>query len=149
MSKKFTSFGDFGRYMGDRPWELAGAKIRALEDIGQVVVEATQAKHGQYQDAFGKFPGWAELSAFTKIERRLLGFTENQPLFRTGELAGSYRAVVTGGVSVTVGSPLPKAADMEFGTDNVSARPAVGPAMAEEQFRNELRMKQALKEAFS
>lgn len=132
MPKSFSSFGASGVFLSQIPQRLATTRAEALDKIGRDALQRAQGKPGSYQEAAGPFPGWSPLAASTMIERRILGFTPNDPLLRTGELRDSYLYAVSG-PTVSIGSPLTKAADMENGVpaNNVPARPVVGPAMWE------------------
>lgn len=148
MSKTFSSFGDFGKFMAARPEKLKAERVTALGDIGESVSQLAQSKAGFYQEAIGPFQAWRPLAESTMVERVEKGFTPNDPLFRTGELAQSYTFAVDGSDSVSVGSPLEKAADMEFGMGATPARPVVGPAMYEEKGISAQRLKRATIDAF-
>lgn len=89
----------------------------------------TEAKReiGHYQGATGPFGEWPELADSTKAERVEAGFTENDPLLRTGELRDSI-GVAFDGDHAAVGSDLDKAVDMELGTQHVPARSFLGGA---------------------
>lgn len=148
MSKTFGSFGEFGKFIGQRPERIKSERAEALGDIGESVSQLAQSKAGFYQDAVGPFQAWAPLAESTMVERVEKGFTPNDPLFRTGELAQSYTFAVDGSDSVSVGSPLDKAADMEFGVGGVvPARPVVGPSMYEEKDISAARIKRATNDA--
>ena len=102
--------------------------------LGRVLtrIEKTaKSEFGHYQREVGPFPAWEELTDYTKQERLDLGFTENDPLERTGELRDSIskeQHVLEG----AVGSTDERMVFHEFGTVDMPMRPVLGPAA----FRN-------------
>lgn len=101
---------------------------KALEQVGVAVERTAKSEFGDYQDAVGPFPEWAELAESTKEERVRLGFTENDPLLRTGELRDSIDHYVEE-LEVTIGTPSEIAEYHEFGTSKMPPRPFMGPAL--------------------
>jgi hypothetical protein len=120
-------------------------------DRALVKVEKTaKAEFGVYQPAVGRFGAWDELADETKAERLKLGFTENDPLLRTGELRDHVTheaqefelAGVVGVKSGETHAPYedggaePDIGDVmmwqELGTEHIPPRPVLGPAA----FRN-------------
>lgn len=129
--RNFSNLNQFAQYLAQRSLQLA-ASYSALDMIGQLVRDRARAKIGTYQPAVGAFPGWPELADFTKRERVSLGFTENEPLLRTGELRDSIRYEVDASLRfVTIGSELDKALWNEVGTSIAPPRPFLGPAAFE------------------
>lgn len=101
---------------------------RALDQVGAAVERTAKSEFGDYQDAVGPFPEWAELAESTKEERVRLGFTENDPLLRSGQLRDSISHYVEE-LEVTIGTPSEIAEFHEFGTSRMSPRPFMGPAL--------------------
>ncbi|MEI9982617.1 MAG: hypothetical protein WDN69_05045 [Aliidongia sp.] len=101
----------------------------ALEEIGEHGADTARNLLGTYQPETGPFPAWPELADSTKAERVRLGFTENDPLRRSGELAESISYRVDGTRSVAVGSPMDEMVYSELGTVTEPPRPALGPAL--------------------
>lgn len=101
-----------------------------LEQAAIIVEKAAKDKFGEYQEAVGPFPEWAELAESTQEERERLGFTPNDPLLRRGDLRDSFKHQ-TGDQQAVIGSTSPIMAYQEFGTDRIPPRPVVGPAALE------------------
>lgn len=99
----------------------------SLEQAAKLIQHDAQQRIGHYQQEVGPFPAWAELAPETQVERARLGFTPNDPLYRTGSL---YRSIEydIGYREATIGSREKVAAWMEFGTSRVPPRPFLGPA---------------------
>lgn len=129
--RNFSNLQQFANYLSQRSLVLA-ASYSALDMIGRLVRDRAQAKIGTYQNSSGGFPGWPELSEYTKAERVALGFSENEPLYRRGELRDSIRYEVDASLRfVTIGSDLDKALWNEVGTTIAPPRPFLGPAAFE------------------
>lgn len=107
-----------------------------LEKCAKLVEKTAKEEIGEYQPSSGPFPAWPELADSTKEERVRLGFTEDDPLLRTGELRDSITHE-TNGFEAIIGSTNPVMAYMEFGTPTVPARPVIGPAA----YRNKERIR--------
>jgi len=89
---------------------------------------------GHYQAAVGPFPKWQQLAAETQAERARLGYTPNDPLLRTGDLARSIQFTIEGDTGY-VGSDDPVAVYQELGTARIPARPFLGPALFVNEYR--------------
>ena len=150
MSRSFASFAEWGAFVGTVPGALTAELDDALHLIGNDVAADARNRMGVYQGNVGPFAYWDPLTERTMTERVELGFTPNDPLLRSGELRDSIDFSVSG-PSVSVGSPLEKAADMENGVPNrnVPARPFIGPAMYNQSDANRKRIMDALRSAFT
>jgi len=115
------------------------AEHAGLEKVAKLIEHDAKEQIGAYQDAVGPFPAWAELADSTKADRSKHGFSENEPLLRTGELRNSIEHEVSGSEAV-IGSKSDIAAYQEFGTDRIPPRPFVGPAA----FKNKDKIEQIL-----
>lgn len=102
---------------------LQGGLNAALEAIE----DEARSEFGIYQPGIGAFPAWPELADSTKDERVKLGYSENEPLLRSGELRDSSQHEAHGLEGVT-GSTDPVMGYQEFGTAKIPARPVWGPA---------------------
>src|ERR1700677_666786 len=128
----FRSFEQLARFAED----LSVVSIAAVQAgpvaAAEIVHKATVAKFGNYQEGSGSFEKWAPLADSTKEERVRLGFTEDDPLLRSGELRDSYE-VLANGLEAGVGSSLGKAEGMELGDPikNIPARSTLGLAFSE------------------
>ena len=111
-----------------------------LEAQGTAIEASAKRKFGGYQT------GWPPLAESTKAERRRLGFTPNDPLFRTGGLRDAVGHKVEGDTSFigvepgqTVRGPDGKEVDaamvmevQEYGRGHVPPRPVFGTVMEED-----------------
>jgi hypothetical protein len=97
---------------------LMPATHNMLEHAGQVVEDEAKRLIGTYDFAN---PRWPELAESTKDDRVRQGFSENEPLLRTGELRDSIHHVVIGDTA-HVGSDNDKAVWQELGTKHIPPR---------------------------
>jgi len=84
--RHFTSFGQFADYLASIKVSLPGAERRGLDAAAAIIQAEAKAEIGHYQEAAGPFAPWLELADSTKRQRRDLGYTENDPLYRDGTL---------------------------------------------------------------
>lgn len=107
-----------------------------LEGVTSKLLSDTRATFGHYQEGAGPFGAWPELAERTKADRVALGFSENDPLMRSGELRDSYYKLVQG-MEGGVGSDLGKALGMEIGDPikNIPARSTIGLTFARTEKR--------------
>lgn len=104
------------------------ATRKGLEVATAILQKEAKAEFGHYQDTEGPFPEWAELADATKEDRVAKGFTENDPLLRTGDLRDSIERE-TSDWEGTVGSTSEIMPFHEFGTAKMPPRPVMGPAL--------------------
>jgi phage gpG-like protein len=132
--REFGSLGALGRFL-----EVAAAQAleqeATMRRAARVVEKAAKAKIRHYQDASGPFVGWGELADSTKADRVRLGYTENDPLLRSGALqAGITHAAnpVLAVVGVLESSPVADIAEYsELGTAKQPPRSYLGGAAAD------------------
>jgi hypothetical protein len=129
--KDFT-IESFVAHLATLPVALEIEENRALERAA-VIVEA-EAVHeiGTYQDEAQPFVPWAELADSTKDQRVALGYTENDPGLRSGEMRASIEHTVTRGPGekeAHVGSDDDKMVWFELGTEKQPPRSVLGGAM--------------------
>lgn len=96
----------------------------------ELVKKDAQERIGEYQDAVGDLPAWAPLADVTKADRVQRGFTEDDPLLRSGKLRDSIEVRgVDEGAAIGVFDPemTTIAASMEYGYYNVRAGRPVAP----------------------
>lgn len=93
----------------------------ALTKAAKIICDEAKAEVGTYQGAAGNTPAWDPLSAATRADRVAKGFTEDDPLLRTGELRDSISFEVTGDEAV-IGSDSPIAKFHELGTPTIPQR---------------------------
>jgi hypothetical protein len=103
------------------------AAHEALERVAVAVEDTAKSELGVYQPAVGPFGEWAELADATKEDRVARGFTENEPLLRTGELRDSIGHRVDG-LEAEIGSTNEIMVYQELGTTRIPPRPVLGPA---------------------
>ena len=101
---------------------------KALERAAKVVEAEAKREIGHYQSAAGPFAAWAELADSTKADRVAQGFTENDPLLRTGDLRDSITHAV-GHHEAVIGSNSDVAVYQELGTRRIPPRSFLGGAM--------------------
>lgn len=111
--------------------EVSHAHHDGLERAAKVVEKQAKAYIGTYDAR----PVWPELAERTKSERSRLGFSDNEPLLRTGELRDSIEHTVShmpglvGDLEAQIGSNNQKAVWHELGTSKAPPRPFLEPAM--------------------
>ena len=88
-AREFKSLGDFARYLGDLERMLRPGDRRALRQAARLLQKHAKAKFGEYQPQAGSFVAWAQLAQSTMDERARLGYPEDEPLLREGELRAS------------------------------------------------------------
>ena len=103
----------------------------ALEKAAVVVEERAKEKIGEYQEQAGPFIAWPELTDSTKEDRLRLGYTENDPGLRSGEMRDSIEHVVLDG-EAQVGSDDDKLVWFELGTTKQPPRSVLGGAVVDE-----------------
>jgi len=136
-------FQDFGALAGN----LDTARLRhpkaiadELEAQGAAIEALAKSKFGGHQT------GWPPLAESTKAERQRLGFTPDDPLFRSGGLRDAVGHKVEGDIAFigiepgkTVRGPDGKEVDaamvmevQEYGRGHVPPRPVFGTVVAED-----------------
>lgn len=106
---------------------LPAARHAALEHACQVVEAEAKRLIGTYDAR----PRWAELAEATKEDRVRQGFSENEPLLRTGELRESIHHTVIRDTG-HVGSDDDKAVWQELGTVHIPPRSFLKSALVSE-----------------
>lgn len=82
-----------------------------------------QVTSGRYQTLAHRLP----LAEATKIDRVRQGYSEDEPLLRSGELRDSIQSEVVG-LAAIVGTKSETGLWQEIGTDRIPPRPFIGPA---------------------
>jgi HK97 gp10 family phage protein len=106
---------------------FALAMHSSMSAIGALVEARAKEEIGEYQPAVGPFQAWPELAQATKDDRVRQGYSENDPLLRTGELRDSV-SHESAGLEVAIGSTSDVMVYHEFGTSKMPARPVLGTA---------------------
>jgi hypothetical protein len=125
--KEFRSFGAFASHLERLALEGEAVKHYAVDQAAQEIQLTAQGMVGEYQQAIGPFAEWEELADSTKAERTSLGFSENDPGFRTGAMQKSIERKVEG-AEAAVGSDDPHLVWFDQGTSRQPPRPILGPA---------------------
>jgi phage gpG-like protein len=141
--RTFNSLGSFAAHLLSRDAAVAFAMQSGLEAVAQRVRDTAREELGTYQPAIGHFDAWPELADSTKADRVAKGFSENDPLLRSGELRESIKAAHNRTEAI-VGSDSDVALYQELGTNRIPARPFLGPAV----LHNEDFIKRVLGRAF-
>lgn len=140
--KTFTPKG-FAAYMAEGVAASAEAMRLSLDLVGKSITKEAKEEIGNYQPAMGEFQAWAQLADATKKDRVRKGFSENEPLLRTGALRDSISYNVHG-LNVTIGSTSDIMVYQEFGTSKIPARPVLGTAL----YKNKDKIVEFLGEVF-
>ncbi|WP_052696534.1 hypothetical protein [Pantoea sp. BL1] len=115
-----------------REMSFASAKIAAEIEIGFHIIvkeieETAKEEIGVYQPAVGPFEAWSPLAESTKADRVRSGYSEDDPLLRSGELKSSIESEVIG-LAAIVGTKSEIGYWQEAGTEHIPPRPFIGPA---------------------
>jgi phage gpG-like protein len=130
--KEFHSLSAFSEHILKTSIIEAVIIRKALAHAAEAVEKRAKAKIGDYQGQAGPFMAWAELADFTKEDRIKKGFTENDPLLRTGELRDSItHSMSVDGLEAQIGSNLDIAVYQELGTDHIPPRSFLGSSANE------------------
>lgn len=131
MSREFDLGGLAAHFAAVAANSQAGMEA-GLKQVAKSVERTAKDKFGVYQKESGPFQDWAELSESTKDDRLKHGYTENDPLFRSGHLRDTVEHEVNqAGLEAVVGSKDDIMAWQEFGTHTIPPRPVIGPAAFE------------------
>lgn len=122
------SINSFVEHLAVLAADVLLAEHKALKRAAEVVEREAKSEFGVYQGATGPFAKWEELSDYTKQDRVSQGFTENDPLLRSGGLRDSISHAVQG-LSAVIGSTDQVMVYQELGTDEIPPRPVLGPAL--------------------
>lgn len=125
---EFGSLGDLAHHLMSET--VGGLKNtqHGLKAAAELLERQAKAEFGTYQQAIGPFDAWAELADATKADRVARGFTENDPLLRSGELRDGIKHEVEDW-EATIGSEDPVMLFQELGTENMPPRPVLGTAL--------------------
>lgn len=125
--KHLTSFKAMAEELLLRAPTIAVELHEGLKVIAEKIEAKAKSEFGTYQPAAGEFPEWPELADSTKEDRLKQGFSEDEPLLRTGKLRDSLGHEVKG-LEAVIGSTDERMVFHEFGTSRIPARPVLGPA---------------------
>lgn len=119
----FASIPQFVAFLAGVSASLPPARKHALETGCRIIQTEAKRVLGTYDY------GWVQLAPFTKAQRVRLGFPENEPGLRTGDMRESIKYVVTATGLFThegqVGSNSDKLVWFELGTRTQPPRPVL------------------------
>lgn len=90
------TFGEAAEFFRSLAGRAEAARREGLEVGIKVALEESKSELGRYQPAAPPFGEWKPLAEATRDERRDLGFPEDEPLLRTGELRAAIESNVEG-----------------------------------------------------
>ncbi|CAJ0705821.1 HK97 gp10 family phage protein [Ralstonia holmesii] len=128
--KEFGDLASFAAHLVLAEVTAHKALEKGLDKAAAHIEHAAKDKIGEYQAANGMHEAWPELAESTKEDRVRKGFTENDPLLRTGDLRDSI-SHETHGLEAAIGSTSDIAVYQELGTDKIPPRPFLGAAAYE------------------
>ncbi len=94
MAAVEISLDEFIGILDRMPLAVKAAGKLALERGSRRIVKEAQHRIGTYQEAEGPFAAWAELAEATKEQRVAQGYSENDPLLRSGALRDAIEYTV-------------------------------------------------------
>jgi len=125
--KKFRSIAEFRAYEPVLLAALTEGVHTGVKKGAHLLQQEIEVELGTYQEAIGPYEAWQDLAERTKTERVKAGYTEDDPLRASGELAGTFGSRVEGN-RASVGSDDPVAIYQENGTEKIPPRSAIGGA---------------------
>jgi len=117
----------FARELSSASATIATGLEAGFRVIVKEIEETAKEEIGVYQPAYGPFDAWAPLAESTKVERVRRGYSEDEPLLRSGELRDSIQSEVMG-LAAIVGTKSDIGLWQEVGTSHIPPRPFIGPA---------------------
>ena len=115
--REFPNLGAFIAHLAQVQVAIPAAERRGLRAGAELIRDEARAEIGTYQRAeTGLFAPWRELADRTKADRLRLGFTENDPLLRTGDMRDSIHCTI-GTHAALIGSNSDVALWQEMGTE--------------------------------
>lgn len=117
----------FARELSSASASISTGLEAGFRVIVKEIEETAKEEIGVYQPAFGPFEAWAPLAESTKADRVRLGYSEDEPLLRSGELRDSIQSEVVG-LAAIIGTKSEIGLWQEVGTDRIPPRPFIGPA---------------------
>jgi hypothetical protein len=91
-----TDLAGFRRILESLPERVTAAQHQGIARGVEIIADEAKREIGHYQEAAGPFVEWAELADSTKADRRRLGFPDDYPLLRSGELHDSIQHTASG-----------------------------------------------------
>ena len=125
--KEMNGIGEFIAHMALMDVQAVLSIHEGLKKCAMAVEKTAKEEIGVYQGDAPPFGAWPELADVTKEDRLNKGFTENDPLLRTGGLRDSIGRTVDG-LEAAVGSTREVMVWQELGTEKIPPRPVLGTA---------------------
>lgn len=117
----------FARQLSSASAQIATDLEFTFHAIVKEIEETAKEEIGVYQPAYGPFEAWSPLAESTKADRVRLGYTEDNPLLRSGKLRDSIESEIVG-LAAIVGTKSEIGLWQEVGTDRIPPRPFIGTA---------------------
>ncbi len=129
--RQLESMAEMALVLAERAVAIPLELHEDLKHLARHLEGKVKAEFGVYQSASGPFPAWDELADSTKDDRVSKGYTENDPLLRSGQERDDVAHQIEGLVA-EIGTPetAPTAEIIkfsEFGTSKEPMRPVYGP----------------------
>ena len=121
------NLASFAAHLGTMTAALHHHEEHAMEKAARLIEAEAKREIGHYQGPAGEFVGWADLAPFTIEDRLKKGFSDDEPLLRTGELRDSIEHRVHG-LEAMIGSDSDIAVWQELGTKRIPPRTFLGGA---------------------
>lgn len=115
----------FARELSSASASIATGLEEGFRVIVKEIEETAKEEIGIYQPAYGPFDAWAPLAESTKADRVRRGYSEDEPLLRSGELRDSIHSEVMG-LAAIVGTKSEIGLWQEVGTSHIPPRPFIG-----------------------
>lgn len=125
--REFAHIGEFVAHLATVAAAETLSLHHGLKKCAAAIEKTAKAEIGHYQGDVAPFAGWPELADSTKADRVAKGFTENDPLLRTGKLCDSIGHKIDT-LDAVIGSDSDIMVYQELGTDKIPPRAVLGPA---------------------
>lgn len=125
--REFSSIGGMIAHLAIMDAELVLSLHDGLKKCAVSIEKTSKEEIGEYQSAVAPFAGWVELADSTKEDRVSKGFSENNPLLRSGGLRDSISHEIDS-LEAVVGSDSGIMVYQELGTETIPPRAVLGPA---------------------
>jgi phage gpG-like protein len=125
---KIFTMASFGEHLAKMATTVVLGERQGLKKAAELVEKEAKSEFGTYQGAIGHFEKWAELENSTKDDRVASGFTENDPLLRSGSLRDTVSHEVSG-LEAVIGSASDIMVYQELGTATIPPRAVLGPSL--------------------
>jgi len=125
--REFAHIGEMVAHLATMAAAETLALHHGLKKCAVAIEKTAKAEIGEYQGEVPPFSGWVELADSTKADRVAQGFTENDPLLRTGKLRDTISHQIDG-LEAVIGSDSDIMVYQELGTEHIPPRAVLGPA---------------------